>query len=235
MKHLDLVVSHENDKTSLHFNVKRMINAGYVGRNIEAVQAHIDELSLEGVPAPASIPMIFPVLSKNITTNSKIEVVGDKTSGEVEFVVLFQQDKVYIGVGSDHTDRELESVSISKSKQICENVLSETVWEFDDVKERWDTLSIKSWVKTDDSDQMILYQDALLGSIISADDLIDLIKSKLKDSQTEGLIIFSGTVPVVTEKMIYSNYFKCEIADRETGRSLVCEYEVEKLEFLQQD
>jgi len=235
MKQLNLVISREVQDISLQFNVKRMINAGYVGRNIEAVQAHIDELSLEGVPAPASIPMIFPVLSENITTKRKIEVVGDRTSGEVEFVVLFHEEKVYIGVGSDHTDRELESVSISKSKQICENVISKIVWDFDDVKDRWDSLSIRSWVKTDESDGKILYQDALLGSIISADDLIDLVKLKLKDSQTDGLIIYSGTVPIVTDKMNFGDYFKCEIADPKTGRSLVCEYEVEKLEFLHQD
>ena len=38
------------------FYVKRMINAGYTGRNQEAVRKHSKELVKEGISAPESMP-----------------------------------------------------------------------------------------------------------------------------------------------------------------------------------
>ncbi|NIQ18355.1 MAG: DUF2848 domain-containing protein, partial [Candidatus Aenigmarchaeota archaeon] len=79
-------------------------------------KAHIEELRREGIPPPPSVPMLFPVLSHNITTAGQIQVVGSRTSGEAEFVLLLDGENIFVGVGSDHTDRDLERHSIMKSK-----------------------------------------------------------------------------------------------------------------------
>ena len=34
----------------------------------------------------------------------------------------------YVGIGSDHTDRVLEAVSIRKSKQVCAKPISKELW-----------------------------------------------------------------------------------------------------------
>ncbi len=232
MKQLKLVLDQGGQNTPLSFSVKRMINAGYVGRNKAAVQSHIDELAEEGVPVPKSIPMIFPVLSRNITTSDRIEVLGDKTNGEAEFAVLFGGGRILIGVGSDHTDRELETFSISMSKQVHENVISKTVWDLADVQDHWDELELRSWTTAEGSDEEVLYQVAKLRSIISVTDLISLVTERLKDNAKEGLVIFSGTVPIVNEKMLYGNYFRCELEDPVNNKILVCEYQTERLAFL---
>lgn len=230
---LDLTVGKGDSSFPFQFKVNRMINAGYVGRDIKAVKAHIEELAKEGVPAPPEVPMVFPVLSHNITTAEEIEVIGDKTSGEAEFVLLLNENNIYVGVGSDHTDREVETVSIIKSKQICPNVLSKTVWNYDDIKRDWDTLMLQSWVKPIGSDDETLYQSASLETIISPEDIIELIRSKLTDNQMNSMVIFSGTVPFLTDEMICGHYFRSEIFNKKTGGRLTCAYHVKKMTYLE--
>jgi hypothetical protein len=235
MKMLDLEVMSEGQSFPLKFQVRRMVNAGYVGRNSKAVEAHVEELRREGIPPPPSVPMIFPVLSQNITTENEIEVIGNKTSGEVEFVLLLEGETVFVGIGSDHTDRELERQSIVKSKQICLNVLSNHVWKYKDVESHWDELLMQSWVRIEQGSADILYQRAHLKSIISADDLKELVKSKMRDvpDAESGLVIFSGTIPILTEDVLYGSYFRGELVDSTLNRILTCEYSVKRLAYLE--
>ena len=230
--HLNLI--QQGGKSPLEFRVKRLVNAGYVGRNIAAVKAHIDELSHEGVPPPPAIPMVFPVLSHNITTGSHIEVIGTKTSGETEYALLVDGKNIYVGIGSDHTDRALEAQSITKSKQICQNVLSKDIWNLKEVESHWDTLQLRCWVKPSKDTEAVLYQDAPLAKIISATDLLKLIRDRLKDSETDGMVIFSGTVPFLAPKMIYGCHYRCELADTKLKRNLALEYEVHQLEYVKE-
>ena len=232
MKTLDLEVVSGNRSETIQFKVERMINAGYVGRDRQAVVDHIEELRKEGVPPPPSVPMIFPVLCHNITTADKIEVVGRKTSGEVEFALLLNSGGIFVAVGSDHTDRDIERHSIIKSKQVCPNVISKQVWNYDDVKSGWDDLILQSKVTKADGDEAILYQKALLESIISATELMELVKSKIIDGIVDGLVIFSGTLPVLTDKIIYGSHFRSELIDRRIDRVLACEYQINILDYL---
>jgi hypothetical protein len=234
MKILDLEVMSEGQSFPLKLRVRRMVNAGYVGRNLNAIEAHIEELRREGIPPPPSVPMIFPVLSHNITTENQIEVIGNRTSGEVEFVLLLEGETVFVGVGSDHTDRDLERQSIVKSKQICLNVLSPRVWKYEEVKSHWDELLMQSWVRMDQEDADMLYQRAHLKSIISAADLQELVKSRMGDvpDGESGLVIFSGTIPILTKDILYGSYFRGELMDSTLNQTLTCEYWIKRLTYL---
>lgn len=232
MKRLSLKLMGKKGASPLRFTIRRMINAGYVGRNKNAVMAHIEELRREGIPPPPSVPLVFPVLSHNITTSDRIEVVSAKTSGEVEYVLLIGDGKIYVGVGSDHTDRELEKSSIVQSKQVCQNIVSTAVWDYGDVRSTWDDLIIRSWVKEDGSGEEVLYQSASLSSILHPEELMKFVQSKVTGGVGEGTVIFSGTVPVVAERMIYGGRFRCELTSPSSGRSLVCGYQVHVLDYV---
>lgn len=208
------------------FQVQRIVNAGFVGRNREAVLAHVKELEHEGVAPPPSIPMVFPVLKHNITTENEIEVMSSKTSGEVEYTLFLNGKDIFVGIGSDHTDRALEAQSMTKSKQICQNVVSKNVWNLKEIESDWDSLWIQSWVKETENSPEVLYQDSTLGTIISPQDLIQLVRSKMKNECPEGLIIFSGTVPIKTEKMVYGTHFRCKLTHPKSKKSLDCEYRI---------
>ena len=54
------------------------------------------------------------------TSATAIEVPGNESSGEVEFMMLQHGGKLYVGVGSDHTERKVEGYNVTVSKQMCE-------------------------------------------------------------------------------------------------------------------
>jgi hypothetical protein len=228
---LEIVRAAEN--TPLLFEPRRMINAGYVGRDQAAVRHHIEELQREGVAAPPSVPMLFPMVCANVTTSSRIEVVEEKTSGEVEFVLLMQGDRIFVGIGSDHTDRLLEAIDMLKSKQACPNVLGHAVWDYEDVREHWDRLTLKSWVRLAPTQEWVPYQSMAVAAILSPEQILDLVRSSTVDHRLDDTIIFSGTVPIIGGQVIYGSSFRCELHDPFRQRSLHCVYDVVHLTYLQ--
>jgi hypothetical protein len=229
MNTLDLTILDRAGAQPLRFPVRRVINAGYVGRNRQAVLAHIEELVREGIPPPQVVPMVFPFPSANLTTADRIEVSGATTSGEAEYVLLLHEGAVYVGVGSDHTDRALERHDLVKSKQVCANVLSREVWRYQDVEAHWDELLLQSWVRMTATGPEVLYQKAPLGSILAADALLDLVRSSLRDPQDDGLVIFSGTIPLCAGQTLYGEHFRAELFDPRTAQRLTCGYRAERL------
>ena len=229
---LELTVISESGRRPLQFAPNRMVNAGYVGRDLAATKAHIEELAKEGIPPPASIPMLFPIIRDTLKTADQIEVVTERTSGEAEFVLLLIGEAIYVGVGSDHTDRQLETQDILLSKQICPNVMSTEIWDYRDVQDHWDEMILESWVTPALGESEVLYQQAPLSTILSAEDIIDLVKSRLTDGECENMVIYSGTFPTVSGKMIYGNRFRCVLTDPILNRTLNCEYEIVRLDYL---
>jgi hypothetical protein len=205
--------------------ILRIINAGYTGRDQKAVWAHIDELREKGIPAPESTPTYFPKLVDRLTQAEEFEVL-DRTdhSGEAEYALIFSGDKVYVGVGSDHTDRKLEAISIHKAKQIYVNTISRELWDLSDVEGHWDEIILRSWVKQED--KKILFQEATLDAMLPPADLISRVRGLLVDpSDTDGLVIYSGTVASLT-KADCSDYFEVELDDQTLGRKLSQHYEM---------
>ena len=103
--------------SALSFIYDRMVNAGYTGKNQDEVRKHIEELAAKGIPGPASTPTLYPVICNTLTTEPAVEVYSEKTSGEAEYALLVvNENEVYVGIGSDHTDRHLEETDIPQSK-----------------------------------------------------------------------------------------------------------------------
>lgn len=104
----------------LEMEYQHLFAIGYAGRNMEKTMEHIRELERDlGVPAPKKIPTIFECSNLLLTQEEDLQFVGNRTCGEVEYIILVCGGKIYIGVGSDHTDRELEGQNVLKAKQIC--------------------------------------------------------------------------------------------------------------------
>lgn len=213
------------EERGIDFVPRHMINAGYTGRDQTAVQAHINELKAEGIPAPDKTPVYYTKFIDRITQSGMLEVLDESDhSGEAEFVLLFDKDEIYVGVGSDHTDRKLESVDIPKAKQIYPNTISKELWLLKDVSDHWDEIIIRSWVKVNDEKKLL--QEAPLTAMLGATDLIERTKRLLVNlDDTEGLIVYSGTVAALF-KADYSPYFEAELDDQVLKRKLSNSYEL---------
>ena len=99
--------------------IETAVVAGWTGRDRGAVEEHIAELEALGVARPSSVPLFYRVSASRLTTAREIETTAS-SSGEVEAVLLRHDGRLWVGVGSDHTDRELESFSVAVSKHLCE-------------------------------------------------------------------------------------------------------------------
>ena len=73
--------------------IRNLVIAGWTGRNVAALEAHIKELEAIGVKRPKSVPIFYRVACSTMTTASFIEVMADKSSGEVEFVLFALEDE----------------------------------------------------------------------------------------------------------------------------------------------
>ena len=230
---IDLVLESKQGRRELTFNYDRMVNAGYVGKNQEEVRRHIEELAAKGIPGPKSTPVLFPVVCTALVTDSVVEVYGSETSGEVEYVLLVvDEDEVYVGLGSDHTDRHLEEIDIPRAKQICPNVMSRTVWPLEEVESHWDDLLMSASVIKDGEE--IRYQEGRLGLILNPAELMAFIKSKIP-GPLERLVIFSGTMGMLTGEFVFSEKFSAKLIDEKLNRRLEISYDVKPLDYLTND
>src|SRR5436309_13397846 len=99
-----------------------LIVAGWTGRDEAALRHHIEELAAIGVPRPSSVPVFYRNAVSSIVQTDRLEVLGPDTSGEVEPVVVVLEDGLWIGLGSDHTDRKAEAMGLALSEQPCGKV-----------------------------------------------------------------------------------------------------------------
>jgi hypothetical protein len=158
-----------------------------------------------------------------LTTREQIIVVGEETSPEVEFFAAGDSDgNFYITVASDHTDRELETVSVGKAKQICEKVIGEDVWLVDDVRNHWDEIKIESKVLIDG--EWRLYQSGTIGEIMQLADLYSLIQNDRPAGSRPALL--SGTIPIIGGNTIYTTACEIIMMDPVLNRKLSKQYQI---------
>jgi hypothetical protein len=171
--------------------IEQAVIAGWTGRDADAVEKHIKELEVLGVKRPATTPIFYRVAASRLTTGASIEVLGGQSSGEVEFVLLQTGGALWVGTGSDHTDREVEAYGVSVSKQMCEKPIAAQFWRFDDVAAHWDRLILRSYAIADG--KRALYQE---GSVAAMRPPQDLIGRFAKTGLADGTLMFCGTLAV---------------------------------------
>jgi Protein of unknown function (DUF2848) len=158
--------------TPLTLPIDQAVIAGWTGRDPVARDKHITELEAIGIARPASTPIFYRVSARRITTEDSIEVSGGDSSGEVEFVLIGWQGRIFVGLGSDHTDRKVETYSVTVSKQMCDKVMAPVLWELEDVAGHWDRMILRAHAWIDGA--RVLYQEGTLDSMLPVADLIGL-------------------------------------------------------------
>lgn len=172
------------------FLIRQAVIAGWTGRDQAALEKHIKELEAVGVQRPATTPIFYRVAASRITTARLIEVAGEESSGEVEFVLLQQGGKLYVGVGSDHTDRKVETYNVTVSKQMCEKPVAGALWAFDDVKAHWDKLVLRAWAC--ERTGKVLYQEGAVAAMRPPQELIERYAGSR--ALPHGTLMFCGTL-----------------------------------------
>jgi hypothetical protein len=191
---------------TLHLDGFQAVVAGYTGRDENAVRHHIAELAAIGVPEPPQVPMFYDIPSTSVTTAHTVEVPARNTSGEAEPVLVRCKGSWYLSVGSDHTDRDLETKDVGESKRVCPKPIARQVvpvpdWSAFD----WDVVRMSSRVDG------AAYQDGRLEGLRRPDDLLGLLRERGVDEGGD-LVCFAGTLPLITGEFVAGTVWELHLS-----------------------
>lgn len=207
------------------FSISKAVIAGWTGRDAEAVEKHIRELEKLGIQRPASTPSYYRVAAARLTTAGEIQVVGEESSGEVEVILVQQSGQLWVGVGSDHTDRAVETYGVTVSKQVCDKPVAPVLWPYSEVAEHWDQMILRSYA----GKKRELYQEGPVATMLPPTDLIARYTDR--DSLSDGTLMFGGTLATLGE-IQPSERFELELEDPVLNRRITHGYDVRTLPIL---
>jgi len=208
----------------IEFSTERCIVAGWTGRDEHAVKHHIDELAALGISPPSSVPLYYQVSNTLLTHKSTIDVLGSGTSGEVEPLLIQKNGKRWIGLASDHTDRDLEAHSVAASKQICLKPTAQELWPYDDVADHLDSLILRCSIK--EQGEWVSYQEGTLSNLRPLAEL--MVGSRLQDNSA----LLCGTLPAIGGVRPATEY-KMELEDPIRDIDIYLEYQVNVLPLIE--
>jgi hypothetical protein len=185
---LSFTIEAQGTTIPLTLQIDRAVMAGWTGRDPVARDRHIAELEAIGIARPATTPIYYRVAARRLTMADSIEVSGGESSGEVEFVLIGWEGRIFVGVGSDHTDRKVESYSVTVSKQMCDKPIAPVLWELEEVAGHWDRMILRAFAWIDGA--RVLYQEGTLDAMLPVDELLrGFGGARLPD----GCAMFGGT------------------------------------------
>jgi hypothetical protein len=224
---IEVVVRERGGSSTQSFEIRNLVIAGWTGRDPVARDKHIAELEELGVPRPASTPIYYRVAASRLVTAPKIEASGGESSGEVEFALIRSGGQLYVGVGSDHTDRKVETYNITVSKQMCDKPIAPEVWLLSDVQAHWDSLVLRSFATIDGKRE--LYQEGTLAGMLPPAELIE--RGFGKAGMPDDTLLVGGTC-AAKGGLRPASRFDYEIVDPVLSRSITHGYDIVSLPIL---
>ncbi|MGX7709334.1 DUF2848 domain-containing protein [Methylobacterium sp. Gmos1] len=198
-----------------------LVIAGWAGRDEAAIRHHIDELAAIGVPPPSSVPVYYRAAAATLTQGPRLEVLGPDSSGEAEPLIVSLADGLWLGLGSDHTDRKAETVGIALSKQMCGKPVGTGLWRLDEVEPHWDELVLRAHATIDG--ERVLYQEGRLTALRTPSDL--LARRPGGPDLLPGTVMFGGTLGAIGGIRPAAR-FEMALEDPVLGRTLTHAYDI---------
>jgi hypothetical protein len=186
---LTFTVDAQDTTTPLTLPIDQLVIAGWTGRDTVARDKHITELEAMGIARPATTPIYYRASARRLTQDNSIECTGGDSSGEVEFVLIGWQGRIFVGCGSDHTDRKVEAYNVTVSKQMCDKPIASTLWELEDVIGHWDKIILRSYATI--KGERVLYQEGTLDAMLPVTELI--ARGFPGGQLPDGCAMFGGT------------------------------------------
>jgi hypothetical protein len=223
-KVLELTLIEAGSVTTQPVALDDLVIAGWTARDRAAVEKHIAELEALGVRRPSTTPVFYRASASRLTTAESLEMLGGQSSGEVEFVLLQTAGRLWVGVGSDHTDRDVEAYDVAVSKQICDKPVAPQFWALEDVEHHWDRLMLRSWILEEGT--RVPYQEGAVTAMLPPRDLLRRFAGD--GAPRDGTMMFCGTL-VAQGGVRPSPQFTFEIADPVRERRIHHGYRVQVL------
>ena len=190
---INITIQRERRDRTQSFPIGSVSGARFSSRDIARTRKQLDEmLEHDGrfTMATRTNPSIFHIGRYLLTQSAVFEVQGPLTGGEAEVVAIRVGDEVFISVGSDQCDRELDPLFPDKPKQMCPHPIASTVWPYSEVRDHWDSLRIYSHVVV--GEHTVPLQDTALSALVDLEYLLamDTVK-RLADP----MFLYCGSAP----------------------------------------
>jgi hypothetical protein len=224
---LPLLLRDNDGLTRRNVQVDQLVIAGWTGRDRAAVEKHIAELEAIGVKRPATTPIFYRAAAARLTIDDAIEALGEASSGEAEFVLLQHGGRLWVGAGSDHTDREVEKYGVSVSKQMCDKPIAPEFWPIVEVAPHWQRLTLRAYISG--NGKRALYQEGSVTAMLEPLTLIEQFCGKA--GLQEGTLMFCGTL-AAHGGVRASDIFEFELDDPVLARKIEHRYRVRRLPVL---
>ncbi|XAH25134.1 DUF2848 family protein [Xylophilus sp. GW821-FHT01B05] len=209
----------------------RFVIAGWTGRDAAAINHHISELEALGVPRPSAVPLYYRAGAALLTQAAQVEALGPDSSGEAEPVLFFAEGEWWLTVGSDHTDRRVETYSVAVSKQMCAKPVATEAWRWADVAAYQDELQLSSHILEDG--QWVDYQRGTLAAMRPLESLRDGIFGAGGAQAAEGTFLSCGTLGALPDAqgrgIRPALEMELTLRDPRSGRCIVHRYAVTAL------
>ncbi len=246
---MDFTVHHTDGKTSeRRVSITNVCLGRAAGRDLAASRAHMDEVRKSGAIV-YSLPNYCRKSRYLFTYENVIEVQERRTGPEVEYVLIAAGKDTLVSVGSDNNDSTLLGLSTkalgtiydtAKSKQCCPASVARGVWLYDDVKDHWDKLRLKSHTTINGRD--VQYQDFALTELRTPE-------TNFKDFpelRNDGTAFLSGSAAGVaglpphlyeaaSKEGIFPDNFHISIHDPVLGREISHSFKIEYLTWPDSD
>lgn len=222
---IEMTIESLTGRSPATLDIRQLVIAGWAGRDVEAMEHHIAELEALGIARPRAMPTFYRVSASRLTTAPDIQIPGESASGEAETVLFIHDGRLHVGLGSDHTDREVEAYGVTVSKQVCDKPVAARAWPFEEVAPHWDRLLLRSWMTIDGERR--LYQEGSVSGLLRPEDLIRKYTGG-HDTLPAGTAMFGGTLGAIGGVKSGLD-FACELEDPVLSRRITLAYRVEPL------
>jgi hypothetical protein len=220
-KHLEFLMNGDEVR---QVTINNVVIAGWTGRNVEAMEAHIKELEELGISRPSKTPTYYRCTVDQLTQDEDFQVIGTDSSGEIEFLIVSLDDGYWVGLGSDHTDRVVEATDVTVSKQMCAKPIARTLWRYADVEDHWDELMLKSTIIVNGKEEA--YQEGPVTTMRDPKELISLYTDG--GELAPGTLMFCGTL-AVSGGVRPGEVFHASLSDAKLNRTINHSYKAASL------
>jgi hypothetical protein len=156
-----------------------------------------------------------------LTNASTIRVTSAQSCGEVEPVLVGVNGRVYLGIGSDHTARDIEREDIATSKRVCPKPIGGSLLRIGVLDASLDALKLESWIDGEP------YQSGTLAQIAPLQTLLDGFR---KRTAAPSFVLSCGTVPLLTHGFRFGKTFSAKISGGPLPAPLTLDYTVDVTE-----
>ena len=192
---LEMCIESKGATSTRRIAIGSVAGARYTSCDIEGMRRQLDEqLAREGRFSAATLtnPSIFRIARYLLTQAGEFEVQGAMTGGEAEVVAIRHGGEIFIGLGSDQCDRELDPFFPDKPKQMCPHPLAQIAWPYDEVRDHWDEVRIYSHVVAGGHEVQL--QDSALSALVDLDYLLEMEEVQ---ALPDPMFLYCGCSPFV--------------------------------------